>query len=252
MLGLVILLIIAVSLVAAAGVFAVERLVPAARREAHNDVIGFVYAVIGVAYAVLLGLVVIAEWNTLDMAKANAYTETDALIQLDWYGHSLPQPQHAQVENLLKQYTTEVINVEWPLLASQQDSPRAWALYTEIRTIVQDQRPVTQAAVVRYQEALEASADFGNARRERIDQAGEGIPSLLAAVLLIGGIVTIGFAYCFGMKARSAHAVVMFALTILVASLLLVVYELNYPFSGIVRASPEAFRLALERIEAVS
>src|SRR5918993_1917988 len=42
-------------------------LVPIAVRRQHNDVAGFIYAVLGVVYAVLLGLMVVAvweEWNT--------------------------------------------------------------------------------------------------------------------------------------------------------------------------------------------
>ena len=42
------LFIIGLALLAAAATFAVERLVPAMKREEHNDVVGFVYAVIGV------------------------------------------------------------------------------------------------------------------------------------------------------------------------------------------------------------
>jgi ABC-type cobalt transport system substrate-binding protein len=247
-----IIVIIGVALVLAAGTFVLERMLPASRREMHNDVVGFIYAVVGVAYAVLLGLVVIAAWNGLDEAKANTYTETDALIQLDWYGHSLPQPQHGEIESLLKQYATVVINVEWPELARQQSSPRAWAIYTQLRGLVQEQRPATSAATIRYQQALEASAELGNARRERVDEAGDGIPVLLWGALILGAAITVGFSLFFGMKSTLAHATLVFCVTLLLGSLLLVVFELNYPFGGLVRVGPEAFTLALQRLQVLS
>jgi Protein of unknown function (DUF4239) len=247
-----ILLVIGCALLAAGGAFVLERLVPASRRESHNDVLGFVYAVVGVAYAVLLGLVVIAAWNTLDEATANTYTETNALLQLDWYGHSLAQPEHAQIENLVKRYTDLVINTEWPELAHQQSSPQAWTTYDQLREIVQAQQPTTPAAVTRYDQALDAAAQLGDARRQRIDQSSEGIPALLWGALILGAVVTVGFAYFFGMKSTNAHAVVMFCLTLLFSSLLLVVYALNYPFGGIVTVTPEAFRLALQLAQKIS
>jgi hypothetical protein len=40
----------------------------------------------------------------------------------------------------------------------------------------------------------------------------------------------------------------MFFLTLLVAALLLVVFEFNEPFAGVVRVTPEAFKLALARM----
>jgi hypothetical protein len=247
-----ILVIVGLALLMAAGTFVLERLLPAARRETHNDVVGFVYAVVGVAYAVLLGLVVIAAWNTLDDARANTYTETDALIQLDWYGHSLPQPQHAEVESLLKEYATVVIGVEWPELSRQQSSPQAWDIYTRLRDLVQAQQPTTQAAEARYQQALDASARLGNARRERVDESSDGIPPLLWAALILGAAITVGFPLFFGMKSTAAHALVMFSVTLLIGCLLLVVYELNYPFGGLVRVGPEAFILALQRLRELS
>jgi hypothetical protein len=45
------------------GLAVVQRLVPVTTRKEHNDVAGFIYAVIGVIYAVLLALVVIAVWG---------------------------------------------------------------------------------------------------------------------------------------------------------------------------------------------
>lgn len=249
MFALVMLAVIGLALLMGAAAFLMQKLIPGERRRKHNDVIGFVYAVVGVAYAVLLGLVVIAAWNTLDLSKANTYAETNALIQLDWYGHSLPQPQHAAVESLVKEYTTVVISTEWPRLAHQEDSPRAWAVYTQLRAAVQAQRPVTPAAVIRYQEGLQASGELGDARRQRINQAAEGIPALLWTALVVGGVITIGFPLFFGMKSTVAHAFVMFSLTLLIGSLLLVIFELNYPFAGVVTVSPEAFRLALVRME---
>ena len=50
-------------LVAVAGLLFVQRLVPSRLRQEHNDVAGFIYAVLGVAYAVLLAFVVIVVWE---------------------------------------------------------------------------------------------------------------------------------------------------------------------------------------------
>jgi hypothetical protein len=55
-----ILVIIGLALLAAAFAFALERLVPAKRREPHNNVIAGIYAVIGITYGVLIGLVTVA------------------------------------------------------------------------------------------------------------------------------------------------------------------------------------------------
>jgi hypothetical protein len=246
-----IVLVVGLALLAAGAAFALERLVSAEQREVHNDVVGFVYAVVGVCYAVLLGLVVIAAWNTQDEARANTYAEGNALSYLDWYAYSLPQPQHTQVENLLKQYTAVVITTEWPQMSRGESSPLAWSFYQQLHKLIQAQQPTAPAAVVRYQAAVEAADQLGAARRERLNQAAAGIPWLMWAALIMGGVLTIGFAFLFGMKNAVPHAIIVFSLTLLIGGLLLVIHELDYPFGGAVRIGPAAFQLALARMQQV-
>ena len=50
-------------LVSLVGLALVRRMVPASRLAQHTDVAGYVYAVIGVIYAVILAFVVIAAWE---------------------------------------------------------------------------------------------------------------------------------------------------------------------------------------------
>jgi hypothetical protein len=244
-----IIVVVGLALLAAASAFAFEKLVSAERREVHNDVVGFTYAVVGVCYAVLLGLVVIGALNTQEQARANTYTECNALIWLDWYAYSLPQPQHTQIEDMLEQYTAVVVSAEWPAMAHRQSSPQAWSIYQHLREVILVQQPTEPAAVARYHVAVDAANQLGAARRERLEQSANGIPWLLWAALITGGVITIGFAFLFGMKHAAPHAIIVFSLTLLIGGLLLVTYELDYPFFGSVKVGPQAFELALARMQ---
>src|SRR5215204_1144623 len=62
--------------VAVLGLALVQRLVPTTIRKEYNDVAGFIYAVLGVIYAVLLALVVIATWE--EFGRASVTVETGA------------------------------------------------------------------------------------------------------------------------------------------------------------------------------
>jgi hypothetical protein len=59
------------------GLILVQRLVPSVQRQEHNDVAGFIYAVIGVVYAVLLALVVIGGWENHQLAKETTERERE-------------------------------------------------------------------------------------------------------------------------------------------------------------------------------
>jgi excisionase family DNA binding protein len=71
------LLIVALAiLMAVGGLVLVQRLYSIDRRKQHNDVAGFIYAVLGVAYAVLLGLMLIAVWGKWEAAEYLGLTPT--------------------------------------------------------------------------------------------------------------------------------------------------------------------------------
>ena len=69
-------------LAAVVGLTVVQRLVPATIRKEHNDVAGFIYAVLGVIYAVLLALVVIAVWEDFGRARDTVEAEANALAEI--------------------------------------------------------------------------------------------------------------------------------------------------------------------------
>lgn len=219
-----ILLLLLASLTMTATVFTVARFVPVDKRKAHNNVLGFAYAEIGVIYAVVLAMVVVGVWDTRAQAYENTYTETYALLQITWYSRSLPQPDRARLGDLTARYTNTVLHDEGSLLSEQRASPAACKLFTGIRELINTREPATGADQARYEGALDAVA------------------------LLVGALVTIGFSQLFGMDSVRAHAGVVFSLTVTVGVMLLIVYEFDYPFSGPLRVSPTAFQLALDRI----
>jgi uncharacterized membrane protein YgaE (UPF0421/DUF939 family) len=108
--------------VALAGLELVERLVPATSRQPHNDVAGFIYAALGVIYAVLLALVVIAVWGEYDAAKETVEQEANAVAEIFWLGHRLPESEGSQIQELARSYAEEVIHKEWPLM-EQGEAP---------------------------------------------------------------------------------------------------------------------------------
>ena len=77
-----VLVVFAVCLVAVAGLELVQRLVPAEKRQEHNDVAGFLYAVVGVVYAVLLALLVIAVWEQYQKARKTVESEANAVAEI--------------------------------------------------------------------------------------------------------------------------------------------------------------------------
>jgi len=245
-----VLTVCAVALVAVAGLEAVHRLVPVAIRREHNDVAGFIYAVVGVIYAVLLALIVIAVWEEHEEAKATVREEANELADVFWLAHSLSEPEGPRIQELARSYATTVVEDEWALMArGDGSSSEAWALMDEMRLGMQNLEVDAGSDQVLFEHGLERIDALADARRERMVEAEEGIPAVLWAVLVLGGIITVGFTYLFGLQNTWSHRLMVAAVAGLIALVLFTVGSLEYPFSGGTRVGPEAFELVLRRFE---
>jgi len=234
-------------LVSVAGLVLVQRLVPIELRKQHNEVAGFIYAVLGIAYAVLLGLVVVASWEQYQTARNTTEREASELAELFWLGHRLPEAEGHRLQELARSYARVVVDEEWLLMARGDSSPRAWALIDEIRLTVQDMNPDTEAGQVLYDQGLERVHDLADARRDRLLEAREGIPPILWVALVVGAIVTVGFTYLFGLDDTTTHTLMVALLALVIGLILFTIGSLEYPFSGNVRLGPEAFEQVLKR-----
>jgi hypothetical protein len=244
-------------LVALAGLELVQRLVPATSRQPHNDVAGFIYAALGVIYAVLIALVVIAVWEEYDAASVTVEQEANALAEIAWLAHRLPEPEGSHIQELARSYAEEVVHKEWPLMeqgeaplmTQTQGTPAGWTLIDEIRANLQDFQPRTPADEQLYAEGLDQVQRLGDARRMRLVAAEEGVPAVLWAVLIFGGVAAVGFTYLFGLQNTWAHRLMVVTLAAVIGLVLFTIGAMEHPFSGGARIGTEAFDLILERLE---
>lgn len=223
---------------------------PFGSRREHNDVAGFIFAAVGMLYAVLLAFVVIVVWENLNTARDTTYSEANQLANIYWISRSLPLPQGAAIEGLTLTYAHTVIDKEWPLMATRHSSPDATHLVYQIRGAVFGftPRPGQQQAL--YEPAVASVNGLAAARRERLDAIGEMIPPLLWAALITGAVLTVGFCLLFGLPSKAAHIAMVAMLAALIMISLLLIKDMEYPFAGSVRIGPEAFEVFLSRLPA--
>ena len=246
-----------ICLAALAGLEIVQRLVPADKRQSHNDVAGFIYAALGVIYAVLLALVVIAVWENFQAANETVEQEANALAEIAWLGNSLPEAEGSHIQQLCRSYAQEVVHKEWPLMEQGQaplmtqtkGTSTGWTLIDDIRATLQDLKPHTKAEEQLYAEGLDQIQRLADARRMRLVAAEEGLPAVLWSVLIFGGIAAVSFTYLFGLENTWAHRLMVVTLAAVIGLVLFTIGAIEHPFSGGARIGTGAFELVLERLE---
>jgi hypothetical protein len=136
-----------------------------------------------------------------------------------------------------------------PLMTHERGTPAGWTIIDDIRQDVQGFEPRTKAQEQLYAEGLDQVDSLSDARRMRLVAAEEGVPGVLWAVLIFGGMAAVGFTYLFGLQNTWAHRLMVVTLAAVIGLVLFTIGALEYPFSGGARIGTGAFDLILERFE---
>ena len=219
-----------------------ERLTP------HNEVSGFVYAVIGVVYAVILGFAVISVWEQYRDAEANAHTEASALGNLYRIGGGLPDPSRQELRQSVLGYAASVVNEEWPAMErGAPPSTHAAAQLDAIWEAIYGIEVSTQKEEGLYTAALEQMSALSHSRRQRIEDTDSGILGIMWFVMIGGAVLTVLFPCLFGVENALVHALIIGTLAATLGLLLVLAYDLNHPFRGDVRILPDGFIQIIEQ-----
>lgn len=199
----------------------------------------------------LLGLVLIAVWEKWEAAETITADEANELAGIFWHAHALPQPEGRHIQELVRSYERVVVE-EWPLMVQGRSGPKAWDTLDELRATVLGLKPTTDAKQksydqMRYEEISVQLHELGNARRERLLVAEQGLPPILWVVLILGGVITVGFTHLFGLNNTLVHLLMVAALALIISMSLFTVATLDYPFNGDIRIHPGAYENDLER-----
>jgi hypothetical protein len=246
----VVLIVVACVVLSLLGLALVRRKVPSAKLAQHTEVAGYVYAVIGVIYAVVLALVVIAAWEEYRAAQEETSKEATAVLNLARMANGWPAADRANMEAALVAYARQVVDVEWPAMARGDFAPAAESFtVNQLWQVVNEADATAAAESASYQVALQQLDALGEARSNRLLLGQDSLPSSMTLVLAIGAVVTIGFTYLFAIDDGRVQALMTASLAVLVALLLLLQYQLGQPFQGVSAIAPEAMELVLAEID---
>ncbi|HET7037138.1 MAG TPA: DUF4239 domain-containing protein [Thermomicrobiaceae bacterium] len=234
----------------AAGLLFVRRVAKLRGIIEWNDVAGFIYAVVGVIYGVILAFVVVVVWQKYSAVSTAVSTEAAALVVSYRDTAILPQPQQQQAQTALRNYGEEVTTEEWathgellPHTTPDLLNP-IWAIYRQ-------QHPsdaLQQQLLVSAEDRLH---NLELQRHLRHLSGEDSLPLLFWPVLIGGGIVTVAFSYFFQLESLRAHLVMVALLAGLVGGVLFLVFSLNQPFTGLAPVSKRPFEHAMLQMHAI-
>jgi hypothetical protein len=235
------------------GVTTVRRVVRHGIGDGHNDVSAAIFGVGGTIYAVFLAFLVITVWADHDNAKNNVADEASLLGTMYRASTAMEPQSGARLRGLIRVYTHEVIEEEWPVQAqsggtsekAREAGLNMFRLFGEIPAATR------QTDMSIQQTMLGLIAQMQADRNKRTLEAQEKVSPLIWAVALANGLVVIVMSFFLYPDRDWPHVVMSAMLAAMIAMLVCVTWILEQPFRGLLPLRAHPFEHSLEVYDSV-
>ena len=228
------LIVVAVAgLIGAFGLLVRVKVFPAKEDEEREDVAGYVTMMVGVMFALILALALVSVWEDKDSAEGHTATEASSLHETYLLGAAMLPADQQKIQAAATAYADYVIHTEWPALRGDKEvGDTGWQLLTDLRTSFLNADVSTPARAAVLSDASSQLSNLADARRGRLEDAEKRMPSILWIGLVLGGLLTVTLTFIYGIEQRFTHIGMVMGLAALIGFMLLLIYNLDNPFSS--------------------
>ncbi|MER7949362.1 hypothetical protein ABTY59_18420 [Streptomyces sp. NPDC096079] len=195
----------------------------------------------------LVAFVIVVAAESYGAASAAVEAEAGRVDQLYEVADYAPEPQRERLQAAAVCYARAIEAAEWPLMAEGgSKSPVASVWSTDFRRHFKE---LAHGGDPTFPLLVAADDERSKARQTRISEASPAIPSFVYWFMVVALAATVGaFAYGLPRDRRPAHLVLLYVLAGLFTGSLLLIEDIDSPFTGRIRITGEVMRQASEDI----
>lgn len=210
-----------------------------------NGTAAALHAFVGVVYAVALGLIVVSVQGDYGEVQEATMTEASAAGNMYRAIEGLEPAARARLHGELAAYLVLVVRDEWPASAHGRESRRTWAAVDRLAHAIHTLAPASPAEERLLPEIMEQLDALLDARRMRLFLGAQGIGVVTWTVILLGGVITVGFACFFHMDRLRSQLLLTGLMGAMFGLMLFLIVAMDHPLWGRLSVQPDAFRSLL-------
>ncbi|MFJ8007004.1 bestrophin-like domain [Streptomyces fagopyri] len=206
------------------------------------DVIEYMTMMIGVVYAIVLGLAIAGVWEARSAAQDHVQTEAQALHEISERVRVYPPDVRDRIRGDVDAYVKQVVTTEWKTMADHgRVTAEGGRLFDRIRADVTDYQPKTDFEAQAYQPLVDQVTAADTARNSRAESTGATMPGVVWFGLITGAVVTIGMVFALQIRRTRRELILAGLFSALIAFLLFLIWDFDAPYSRGIAASAEPF-----------
>jgi hypothetical protein len=208
------------------------------KREPEDVTIGFIGPTLAAMYLLVLALALATEWQTIGSAQQAVGSEAVAVRQIYWAASALPPAAGNTLRVQVRSYVATVVDHDWPEMEHGTLDDASLNQLTAMSTSLLQVNSQTSEAANAQAYATGQLGALVTARTQRESAAESRLPvGILVAVVLTSLIVGL-FPFAGAIRSEKASIGVAVLQAVLVAVTVVVVFQLNNPFTGPLGTGP--------------
>ncbi|NGO81822.1 DUF4239 domain-containing protein [Streptomyces sp. YC504] len=206
------------------------------------DVIEYMTMMIGVVYAIVLGLAIAGAWEARGAAEATVRTEAQALHEISERSAVFPAADRQRIGESIDAYVAHVVRTEWSTMADHgRLDDRTGQLFGAVRTAVLAGEPRNELQGQAYAPMADRIAIADEARTDRGAAAQPTMPAVVWFGLIGGAVVSIGMVFALQIRRTARELTVAGLYCALFTFLLFLIWDMDAPFSRGMAIGADAF-----------
>jgi hypothetical protein len=194
---------------------------------------------------VLIGFIVVNVFESSAKGDEIATSEANQLSNLKLDSVGLSTEESTLIRQSVNKYLDIVIQKEWPAqqagnLEDEVFQP-GWTQLSVLSTQLASYEPTTAGQGVTKGAMLAVMDQVVEARRNRIEAAGDHVPSVIWDILMLAGAIAVVYTYLFGAHSFKIHLAITGLIAATISLVFVLIIALDYPFRGEVSVSDDAY-----------
>ncbi|MFD7319640.1 hypothetical protein ACFV9D_00900 [Streptomyces sp. NPDC059875] len=206
------------------------------------DVMEYMTMMIGVIYAIVLGLAIAGVWEARGAAQETVRQEAQALHEISARVEVYPADVRTRIRADVDAYVSYVVDEEWRHMSDHGElSEEGTRLLEQVRRSVTDYRPADDHEGQAYQPLVDQVAVVDDTRGTRGQNAAPTMPGVVWFGLIIGALVTVGLIFTLQIRRTGRELLLAGLFSALIAFLLFLIWDFDAPFGRGISATAAPF-----------
>lgn len=214
----------------------------------HNDIVSFYFAGVTVFYGITLGLLAVGAWTTYSDVQGKVDHEATALGVLYRDVGAYPDPVRSILQEDLRRYARQVIDIGWPLQRRGIVPNNATGLLNNFQEHFLSYEPSNERQKIIAAASYKEFNDLTASRRARLDSVTAEMPGPLWTLVIVGALICLAVTLFFHVESFSMHLSMTALFSALLGLMIYLIAVLDNPYRGKVSVTPEPLEQVYRQI----